>query len=80
MFISYRAILMALCALAVVLVGWRLILPLGLMYIGGLGVESPIPKRVVIAYPRLAAYLFVLGGPILFIGLLIVLVWLARAK
>jgi hypothetical protein len=71
---------MALCAVAAVLVGWRLILPLGVMYIGGLGVESPIPKRVVIAYPRLAAYLFVLGGPILFIGLLIVLVWLARAK
>ena len=80
MFISYRIILVAICTVAVLLVGWRFILPLGLMYIGGLGVQSPLPRRLVIAFPRLAVYLFVLGGPIIFLALLIALVWLVRLK
>jgi hypothetical protein len=80
MFISYRAILVAVCTVGVFLVGWRLILLLGLMYIAGLGVESPFPKRLAIPYPRLALYCFVLGSPILFVGLLIALVWLVRLK
>jgi hypothetical protein len=40
-------------------------------HIGGLGVESPLPKRLVRAYPKLAVYLFILGGPVLFLALLV---------
>jgi hypothetical protein len=47
-----------------------------MMYIGGLGVFSPIPKRLAVAYPKLAVYLFVLGGPMLFLALLVTLIWL----
>ena len=78
MLISAKAILAAICTVAALLVGWRLILPLGLMYIGGFGVELPLPRRLATAYPRLALYFFVLGGPILLIGLLAALVWLLR--
>lgn len=72
--------LMTGCAVALVFVAWRFILPLALMYIGGLGVESPLPKRLVMAYPKLAAYLFVLGGPTLFLALLVTLIWLLRLR
>jgi hypothetical protein len=78
MFVSFRTMLVAVCAVALVLVAWRLILPLALMYIGGLGVKSPFPKRLVMDYPRLAVYLFALGGPMLFLALLIILIWLLR--
>ena len=71
--------LVAVFVFALVFVGWRFILPLGMMYIGGLGVESPLPKRIVIAYPKLSVYLFVLGGPIMFLALLVTLTWLLRS-
>ena len=71
---------MALCSVAAVLVGWRLILPLGVMYIRGVGVELPLPKGLATAYPRLAIFVFMFGGPILFVGLLVALVWLLRLK
>jgi hypothetical protein len=50
-----------------------------MMYIGGLGVFSPIPKRLAVAYPKLAVYLLVLGGPMLFLALLVTLIWLLRS-
>jgi hypothetical protein len=71
--------LVAVCAVALVFVAWRFILPIAVMYIGGLGVESPLPKRFVMAYPKLAIYLFVLGGPMLFLALLVTLIWLLRS-
>jgi hypothetical protein len=71
--------LVAVCTAALVFVAWNFILPIALMYIGGLGVESPLPKRLVIAYPNLAIYLFVLGGPMLFLALLVTLIWLLRS-
>jgi hypothetical protein len=67
------------CAVALVFVAWRFILPLALMYIGGLGVLSPIPKRLAKACPKLAVYLFVLGGPMFFLALLVTLIWLLRS-
>jgi hypothetical protein len=72
-------IFVAVCAVALVFVAWRFILPIALMYIGGLGVGSPLPKRLVMAYPKLAVYLFVLGGPMLFLALLVTLIWLIRS-
>jgi hypothetical protein len=77
-YVSFKAMLVAVCVVALVFVGWRFILPLASMYIGGLGVESPLPKRLVMAYPKLAVYLFVLGGPMLFLALLVTLIWLLR--
>jgi hypothetical protein len=71
--------LVAVCIFALVFVGWRFILPLGMMYLGGLGVESPLPKRIVMAYPKLSVYLFVLGGPMVFLALLVTLIWLLRS-
>jgi hypothetical protein len=79
MFVSSKMMLVAVCAVALVFVAWRFILPIGLMYIGGLGVESPLPKRLVLAYPKLGIYLFVLGGPVLFLALLLALIWLLRS-
>lgn len=70
--------LVAVCALALVFVAWRFLLPLALMHIGGFGVESPLPKRLVKTYPKLAVYLFILGGPVLFLALLVTLIWLLR--
>ena len=75
-FVSSKVMLEAVCAVALVFVAWRLILPIWLMYVGGWGVESPLPKRLVMAYPKLAVYLFVVGGPALFLALLVTLVWL----
>jgi len=80
MFVSFKAMLVAVCAVALVFVAWAFIRPLALMYIGGLGVESPLPKRLVMAYPKLAVYLFVLGGPMLFLALLVTLIWLLRSQ
>jgi hypothetical protein len=78
-FISFKTIRVAICAVALVFVAWRFILPLAMMYIGGLGVLSPIPKRLAVAYPKLAVYLFVMGGPMLFVALLVTLIWLLRS-
>lgn len=72
--------LIALCAVALVFVALKLILPLVWMYIGGVGVEFPLPKRLVTAYPKLATYLFVLGGPLLFGTLVPTGIWLLRLR
>ena len=80
MFVSIKTMLVAVCAVALIFVAWRFILQLGLMHIGGWGVESPLPKRLVRAYPKLAVYLFVLGGPVLFLALLVTLIWLLRLR
>jgi len=68
------------CAVALVLVAWRFILPLAVHFAAGVGVEIPLPKRFVMAYPKLAIFLFVLGGPLLFLALVIALIWLLRLR
>lgn len=78
MLVSFKAPLVVVCVVALVFVVWRLILPLGLLYIGGLEVELPLPKRLVMAYPRLAISLFVFVGPLLFLALAITIIWLLR--
>ena len=51
---------MFVCAVALVLVAWRFILPLAVQIVAGVGVEIPLPKRFVMAYPKLTISLFVL--------------------
>ena len=63
-FITLKVALHGLCLFALVVVALRRILPLVLLYFGGVGVECPLPKRLVMAYPRAAVYLFALGGPL----------------
>ena len=77
---SLRAVLMVVCAVALAFVAWRFILPLVWMHVGGVGVEIPLPKPLARAYPKLALYLFVLGGPLLFIALVIAFIWLLRLR
>ena len=57
------------CAVVPMFVVWRFILPLGALYLAGVGVEIPFSKRFVMAHPKLAIYLFVVGGPLLFLAL-----------
>ena len=71
---------MFVCAVALVLVAWRFILPLAAQFVVGVGVEIPLPKRFVMAYPKLAICLFVLGGPLLFFALVMALIWLLRLR
>ena len=75
-----KVVLVGLCAVALVFVAWKLILPLALMYIGGVGVELPLPRRLFMAFPKLAIYLFVFGGPLLFLTLVITFIWLLRFR
>jgi hypothetical protein len=77
---SLRAVLMVVCGVALAFVAWRFILPLVWMHVGGVGVEIPLPKRLATEYPKLAIYLFVLGGPLLFIALVIAFIWLLRLR
>lgn len=77
---ALRAALMFVCAVALVFVAWRFILPLAAQHMAGVGVEIPLRKRLVIAYPKLAVYLFVFGGPLLFIALAIAFIWLLRLR
>jgi hypothetical protein len=76
--VAVKAVLVLLCAVALGLVALKFILPLGALYISGGGVETPLPKWLVLAHPKLAIYLFNLGGPLLFIALLATEVWLLR--
>ena len=69
---------MFVCAVALVLVAWRFILPLAVHFVAGVGVEIPLPMRFVMAYPKLAISLVVLGGPLLFFALVIAFIWLLR--
>ena len=80
MFISLRFALMVVCAVALAFVAWRFILPLVAMHMAGVGVAVPLPKRFVRAYPKLATYLFVVGGPMLFLGLVMAFIWLVRMR
>ena len=80
MSVSFKITFVAICAVALLFVVWRLILPLALLYIGGVGVEIQLPKWLVTAHPRLAVYLFVLGGPLLFLVLLAAFIWLLRMQ
>ena len=77
---ALRAVLMVVCAVALAFVAWRFILPLAVQYMAGVGVEVPLPKRLVMAYPKLAIYLFNLGGPLLFLALAVALFWLLRLR
>ena len=73
-----RAALSLLCAVALALVAVKVVLPLILLYVGGLGVEIPMPTRFVRTHPRAAIYLWALGGPAIFIALLATGIWLLR--
>ena len=59
---------------------WRIIIPLAAQYMAEVGVEVPLPKRLVMPYPKLAIYLFILGGPLLFLALAIAFIWLLRLR
>jgi len=75
-----RPVLMVLCAVALAFVTWRFILPLVAMHVTGVGVAIPLPKRFVKAYPKLATWLFVVGGPLLFLAMVVALIWLLRLR
>jgi hypothetical protein len=77
---ALRAVLMIVCAVALAFVAWRFIFPLVAQYVAGVGVEIPLPKRLVMAYPKLAISLFILGGPLLFFALAIGFIWLLRLR
>jgi hypothetical protein len=78
--VAVKAALLGLCGLALVVVTLKLIIPLLFLYVGGVGVENPLPKRLAMAYPRLAIYLFVLGGPLLCAILAATGIWSLRMR
>ncbi len=80
MFVAIKVALVSLCAIALVFVALKLIFPLAWMYVGGVGIEIPLPSRFATMYPRLAIYLFVLGGPLLFLALVGSEIWLLRLR
>jgi hypothetical protein len=75
-----QVVLLALCAVAEAFVGLKFILPLVMLYMADVGVKIPLPKRLVLAYPKLATYLFTLGGPLLFVALVAISIWLLRLR
>jgi hypothetical protein len=75
-----RAVLMVLCAVALAFVTWRFILPLIAMHVAGVGVAIPLPKGFVQAYPKLAVWIFVVGGPLLFFAMVVAIIWLLRLR
>jgi hypothetical protein len=75
-----KSALVIVCLVALAYIGWRFILPLAALYLGGVGVAVPLPRRFVVAHPRLAVYLFVFGAPIVFIALAVALIWLLRLR
>ena len=75
-----RALLAVVCVVALVFVTWRFILPLIAMHVAGVGVAIPLPKRFVKAYPRLAIWLFVVGGPLLFLSMVVGFICLMRLR
>jgi hypothetical protein len=76
MTIAVKIALLGLWAVALVVVMLKLIVPLLFLYVGGMGVANPLPKRLAMAHPRLAIYMFVLGGPLLFAILVATGIWL----
>jgi hypothetical protein len=77
---SSKAALVLVWAVALAFVVWRFMLPLAAQYLAGVGVEIPLPKRFVMAYPKLSVYLFVFGGPVLFLAFMVTLIWLLRLR
>jgi len=75
-----KVALLGLCAVALVLVALKLILPLVLLCIFGKGIEIPLPERLFRAHTKLAIYLFVLGGPLLFVALVATFIGLLRLR
>ena len=71
-----KAVLATASAIGIAFVGWRFILPLAALYLAGVGVEAPFPLWFAKSHPRLAIYLFVFGGPALFVALIATLLWL----
>ena len=80
MSVVFKLVLVALCAFALVFVVLRFIVPLVAMYMAGVGVAIPLPKRFATAYPKLATYLFIFGGPLLFVALVATGIWLLRLR
>lgn len=78
--IAVKVVLLAVCVVALVFVALKLVLPLILLYVGGVGILSPLPRRLTSAYPKLAIYLFVFGGPLLFVCLVATFIWLLRLR
>jgi hypothetical protein len=54
----------------------KVILPLAVMHILGVGVEIPVPARFAKAHPAITMYGFNIGGPLLFLATLACLTWL----
>ena len=75
---TVKVALLGLCAVALVFVALKFILPLVLLYIFGKGVEFPLPERLFKAHTKVAIYLFVLGGPLLFVALVATFIGLLR--
>ena len=74
--IATKAALLGICVVALVVVTLKFIVPLLLLYVGGLGVEPPIPRWLWTVYPRIAISLFVFGEPLHFIALVAIGIWL----
>ncbi len=66
--------------IALIVVAVKLILPLILVYTGTGAVQIPVPTRFAKRFPSLTIYLFVVGGPLLFIALLAMGAWLVRTR
>ena len=78
MSIAIKVVLLGICAVALVFVGLKFFLPLFWLYVRGVGVDSPLPRRLAIEYPKLAICLFVFGGPLLFVALAVISIWLLQ--
>ena len=76
---SVRIVLAVVFAAALIIVAVKLILPLIVLYTGGVGVDVPAPTRFAKTFPRLTIWLFVIGSPLLFLLLLATEVWLLKA-
>src|SRR5579864_6843423 len=71
MFISFKTMCVAICGVALVFFRMEIHPATGNDVRRRIGRLFPIPKRLAVAYPKLAVYLFVLGAPMLFVALLI---------
>ena len=78
--LAFKVVLLAICTVMLVFVTIKLIVPLIVLYVPGVGVINPLPRRLAMAYPKLAVHLFVFGGPLLLVGLLGVCIWLLRPR
>lgn len=76
MLLAIKVALLGLCAVSLVFVALKLILPLIWMHARGVGVEIPLPRRFAMGHPRLVIYLFVAGGSLLFLALVATAIWM----